>query len=114
MQDAFLPQSMDQPADQPEGELNTASILAMLPKWLALPAKPGTHNLQLYLRGAILPELQLGEKAGASPLPNCKSNKNSLSVRPEMWRKLKAMEKLDPGFFDEDASLCKSFLTMDE
>jgi hypothetical protein len=57
----------------------------------------GTDNLRCYVREAVLPPMVNGPSAPPMPLEGHKSHLNTLSIRPEIYRKLESIY----GFKDE-------------
>jgi hypothetical protein len=66
----------------------------------------GTDHRRFYLVRAVLPEMTHGAYAPSMPPVGHKSHLNSLSVRPERYRKLESMKRLKSTYFERAVTQC--------
>jgi hypothetical protein len=72
-----------------------------LPNLLSLFAIPGTANLRKYIKEATLVPVDLGAKEETvRRLGGHRSHKNTLSIRPEHWRRLRGVQRLHDTYLD--------------
>lgn len=69
----------------------------------------GTDNLRFYLGKAVLPQMPLGVGAPEIPPEGHKSHHNTLTVRPEPYRKLQSIYQLQDRHFDNLVLDCEPF-----
>ena len=72
-----------------------------------LQSRQVSSNLHQYLSEATLPTIRLASSAPPMPPENHKAHRNAVSVRPERYRKLEQMHRLNPEMFDDDVLACK-------
>jgi hypothetical protein len=67
----------------------------------------GTDNLRCYVREAILPEMVNGQAAPPMPIHGHKSHLNTLTIRPEFYRKLETIYRFRDEMIEEMIAGCK-------
>lgn len=66
----------------------------------------GADALRRYLHEAVLPQMLLHPVAPNPPPTGHKSHLNSLSVRPETWRRLESIHPLDSTKLNKNIAAC--------
>jgi hypothetical protein len=69
----------------------------------------GTDNLRCYVREAVLPEMVNGQAAPSMPICGHKSHLNTLTIRPEFYRKLETIYRFRDEMIEEMIAACKHF-----
>lgn len=69
-------------------------------------ARPVASNIQAYVNGATLPPILYSIDAPKRPPEGHKSHKNSLAIRPEQYRKLRRMDRVDAEVINNQVLAC--------
>jgi len=75
-------------------------------------ARRGSDNLRYYLSHAVLPQMIPGVGAPEIPPEGHKSHRNTLSVRPESYRKLQSIYQLKDRDFHTLMLKCESKISL--